>query len=87
MRIELRDLDGFKFTEMAEWMTERFGSPQDEVTWFWSTGDVYFEENPLWPGQMLEKVKPMGVKFFQPDKYPHEILLAAMIWGTGKVDQ
>lgn len=65
MRIELRK--NFSHREVADWMNKHIGPIEEDVTWFWSAGEVYKQESPYHPGLMEEKVRPDGIRIWKND--------------------
>lgn len=76
MRIELRE--NFSHKEVAEWMNKHIGPIEEDVTWFWSTGEVYKQESPYYPGLIEEKVRPEGIRIWKND--PKLLTMAALKW-------
>jgi len=65
MRIELRK--NFSHREVADWMNKHIGPIEEDVTWFWSAGEVYKQESPYYPGLMEDKVRPDGIRIWKND--------------------
>lgn len=69
---------GFNYREVAEWMDEHVGICQDEVTWFWESGEVYTQPCPHYPNLTITRVKQDRVKVFLDN--PEVIVKAILRW-------
>ena len=63
IRIELPE--GFRHYEVAEWLNEYVGPIEEEVTWFWSHGEITMVESKYYPGVMDTHVAPEGVMIWK----------------------
>ena len=75
MRIELKK--GFNRKEVCDWMNKHIGPIEENVTWFWSCGEIYKQESPYYKGLIEDKVRPEGVEIW---KTGPAATLAALVW-------
>jgi hypothetical protein len=59
-------------------MNKHIGPIEEDVTWFWSAGEVYRQESPYYPGLMEEKVRPDGIRIWKNDS--SLVTMAVLKW-------
>jgi hypothetical protein len=73
MRIPLYNCTSDKIVEIANWLTDNIGEPEENVTWFWD--NEMFVEDILG----LELVEfNQGIKIYKDD--PHIKTIAMLKW-------
>lgn len=76
VRISINDSTYYKeFVQICDWMVEKFGTPEEEVTWFWCT-ECYEETGT--GKDYTESTIDHGVRIWK--NAPNDIMVTALRW-------